>query len=228
MSFTALAPPRVLVVEDDISVREALDVTLSREGYEVQTQATGLDLPEVLERFRPDLAILDIRLPAGPDGLSLARLIRVESDVPIIFLTAAAELDERLAGFDAGGDDYLVKPFSMAELLVRVRALLRRAGRLASASWNVADLVVDEAARVVTRGGTPVELTPTEFDLLCALARNRGQVVPKRRLLTLVWGFDSYDPNLVQVHISSLRRKLEEHGPRIIHTVRSVGYVLRV
>lgn len=209
-------------------MREALEVALSREGYEVRAQATGQNLSETLQRFRPDLAILDIRLPSGPDGLSLARRIRVESDVPILFLTAAGELDERLAGFNAGGDDYLVKPFSMAELLVRVRALLRRAGRLISASWNLADLVVDEAARMVTRGDTSVELTPTEFDLLCALARNRGQVVPKRRLLTMVWGFDSYDPNLVQVHVSSLRRKLEEHGPRIIHTVHGVGYVLRV
>jgi two-component system OmpR family response regulator len=219
--------PRVLVVEDDASVRDALVVALRGEGYEVQPEVDGTVVSEVLEAFRPDLAVLDVRLPAGPDGVSIARRIRAGSDLPIIFVTAADEVDDRLAGFDAGGDDYLVKPFSMAELLARVRALLRRADRLTSAVLQVGDLVVDPAARTAVRGDREIDLTRTEFDLLVALAERRGTVVSKQQLLGLVWDYDAYDQNLVEVHLSSLRRKLEEHGPRIIHTVRGAGYVLR-
>ena len=123
--------------------------------------------------------------------------------------------------------DYLTKPFSVAELNARVRALLRRSGRLASDTWQVGDLVVDEGARLVRRGEVEVDLTRTEFDLLAALGQRRGRTVSKDHLLASVWQFDSYDPNLVEVHVSALRRKLEAHGPRLVHTVRGVGYVLR-
>jgi two-component system, OmpR family, response regulator len=221
------AHPRILLVEDDAAVRDAVAVALRGESYEVSAVPDGGDLPAILERFRPDLAILDVRLSAGPDGLSLARAVRSHGDVPVLFLTAADTVQDRLRGFEAGADDYLVKPFSMEELLARTRALLRRADRLSSPTWQVGDLTVDEAARSVVRGGQPVELTRTEFDLLAALGRHVGQVVPKSKLLAMVWEFESYDPNLVEVHISALRRKLEAHGERLVHTVRGVGYVLR-
>lgn len=222
-----MTAPRILVVEDDLTLRESLAVSFRDAGYQVQEAEDGAAALAALDRFRPDLAVLDVRLPSGPDGFEVARAIRSTSDLPIVFLTARGELDDRLAGFEAGGDDYLTKPFSTAELLVRVQALLRRSGRLESQAWQVADLVVDEAARTVVRDGHPIELTRTEFDLLIALGRSVGTVVSKPRLLAIVWGFESYDENLVEVHISALRRKLEAYGDRLLHTVRGVGYVLR-
>ena len=219
--------PRVLVVEDDAPIRTTLAVALRAEGYEVRAEADGCALVDVVEAFRPDLAVLDVRLPVGPDGYAMASLLRRSSDLPVLFLTAADGVEDRLAGFDAGGDDYVVKPFSMAELLARTRALLRRTGRLASSTWQVGDLVVDDGARVVSRDGAALELTRTEYDLLAVLAQHLGRVLSKTQLLTSVWGFDAYDTNLVEVHVSALRRKLEAGGPRLIQTVRGAGYVLR-
>jgi two-component system OmpR family response regulator len=218
--------PRVLVIEDDTALLDAVGSALRGEGYEVQTAGDGLALRALADGFRPDLAVLDVRLP-GPSGLSLARLLREREPVPIIFLTAADSTEDRLAGFDAGADDYLVKPFVMAELLARVRALLRRSGKLTSEVWQVGDLVVDEATRRVHRNGGSIDLTRTEFDLLVALGRHPDRVLSKTQLLSSVWGFGSFDVNVVEVHISALRRKLEEHGPRVIHTVRGAGYRLR-
>lgn len=218
---------RVLVVEDDAPIRSALGVALRAEGYEVQAEPDGTNLDQVMERFRPDLAVLDVRLPAGPDGYAMARILRGSSDLPVLFLTAADGIDDRLAGFQAGADDYLAKPFSMAELLARTQALLRRAGRLASAVWQVGDLVVDDGARVVMRAGHKLDLTRTEYGLVSLLAQQPGQVHSKVQLLAQVWGFDAYDSNLVEVHMSALRKKLETHGSRLIHTVRGMGYVLR-
>ncbi len=218
---------RVLVVEDDRPVRTSLEVALGAEGYEVRACADASCIQRVVEQFRPDLAILDVRLGSGPDGYSTARLLRAHGDVPVIMVTAADTVGERLEGFSAGADDYLVKPFSIAELLARVEALLRRIGRLASAVRQVGDVIIDEGARTVLRAGKTLDLTRTEFDLLAVLAKHPGQVLSKVQLLTQVWGFDAYDVNLVEVHMSSLRRKLEVHGPRIIQTVRGVGYVLR-
>ncbi len=218
---------RVLVVEDDEPIRNALEVALKAEGYDTRALPDGRSLDAVAQQFRPDLAILDMRLPIGPDGRGLAKVLRATGDVPILFLTAADSLEERLAGFEAGADDYMVKPFSMAELLARARALLRRSGRLASAVWQFGDLVVDEAARTVVRNGAALDLTPTEYELLAVLIQHPGQVLSKTQLLSTVWGFDAYDTNLIEVHVSALRRKLEAHGPRLVHTVRGVGYVLR-
>jgi DNA-binding response OmpR family regulator len=196
-------------------------------GYEVRTVPDGLELGDVLERFRPDLVALDVYLPDGPDGFDLAKEIRSLASIPVVFLTAADAVDQRLKGFELGADDYVVKPFSMAELLARIRAVLRRAGRLNSPTWQVRDLVVDEQNRTVVRADQPVDLTPTEFDLLCTLARTPGQVHSKAQLLSQIWGFDVSDPNLVEVCISSLRRKLEAQGPRLIFTQWGRGYYLR-
>ena len=219
--------PRIVIVEDDAPIRSALDVALRGEGYTVLALSEGTDLLAATDGFKPDLAVLDVRLHVGPDGLTLARQLHRRSALPILFLTAADAVEDRLAGFDAGGDDYLIKPFSMAELLARVRSLLKRAGRLESATWQVGDLVVDDGARSVVRSGLTLELTRTEYDLLAALIRHVGRVLSKTQLLTQVWGFDAYDTNLVEVHMSALRRKLEQAGPRIVHTVRGSGYVLR-
>lgn len=218
---------RILVVEDDRPVRTALEVALREENYEVCACVDAVGLVAVVEQFRPDLAILDVRISTGPDGYSTARLLRRQSSLPIIMLTAADTVAERLEGFSAGADDYLIKPFSMAELLARAEALLRRTGRLTSAVRQVGDVILDDAARTALRAGRRMELTRTEFDLLTVLAKHPGQVLSKVQLLTQVWGFDAYDVNLVEVHMSSLRKKLEVDGPRMIHTVRGVGYVLR-
>lgn len=221
------APARLLVVEDDASLREGVAAALRADGYDVRVASDGRDLAQMAEEFRPDLGILDVRLPAGPDGYALAAELRARGGVPVLFLTAADSLEDRLRGFEVGCDDYLVKPFALAELLVRVKAVLRRSGRLSSSTWEIRDLVVDESDRVSARGGVPLDLTTTEFDLLCALGRRRDRVISKVQLLSLVWGFDEYDPNLVEVHVSALRRKLEAIGPRLIHTVRGEGYVIR-
>lgn len=189
--------------------------------------ADGRDVPSELDGFRPDLVLLDVWLPDGPDGFGLARLVRSRGDVPILFLTAATSLDDRLTGFSSGGDDYVTKPFPMPELLARIHALLRRAGRVRSAVHRVGDLLVDEGARTVLRDGEPIALTPTEFDLLVALVRQRGKVLSKPRLLALVWDRDDHHVNVVEAHVSALRRKLEERGPRVVHTVRGGGYVVR-
>ncbi len=215
------------MVEDDETIRRSLDVALRRAGYAVRAEADGRTLADVVRAFRPDLAILDVRLPVGPDGLAIARHLRREHTLPILFLTAAGGLRARLDGFEAGGDDYLVKPYEIEELLARVKALLRRSGREKDAVWRVGELVVDSGAFSVVRGGTSLALTRTEFDLLVVLVQHAGQVLSKQQLLDQVWGIEADDINLVEVHLSSLRRKLEACGPRIVHTVRGAGYVLR-
>ena len=224
-----MPPPRILVVEDDKTIGEALVVALRGAGYEVHLERDGEGGLRAAETFRADLAILDVRLPAGPSGIDIALRLRQGGDTAILFLTAADAAEERLAGFGAGADDYVVKPFLMAELLARLRALLRRTGRLASAVWQVGELVVDEAARVALVGGVALELTRTEFELLMVLVRHRGQIMSKSQLLGLVWGYDSYDPNVVEVRLSALRRKLEASlpgGEAPIRTVRGMGYVI--
>jgi len=219
--------PRVLVVEDDEALALAVRVGLQAAGYEVEHVADGRGLAEVVDRFHPDLALVDISLPAGPGGFELARTLRSRTDAPVLFMTAADALKDRLAGFEAGADDYVVKPFALAELQARIRAVLRRAGRTVSGSVEVRDLVIDEQHRTVTRAGQPIPLTAIEFDVLATLARAPGRVFSKSQLLSFVWGFDEYDPNLVEVHVSSLRRKLGADRPALIHTERGRGYVLR-
>jgi len=215
------------VVEDDPAIRLPVARELKGQGYQVRSEADGLEMSQVASAFSPDLALLDVRLPDGPDGYEIARMLRAEADVAVLFLTANDGVDARLAGFEVGADDYMVKPFAMAELLARVRAVLRRAGRLSSAVSQVADLVVDGTSHQVTRAGAVLELTRTEFELLSAMVEKPGKVLSMTELMARVWGFDTFDVNLVQVHMSSLRRKMELHGRRLIHTVRGVGYELR-
>lgn len=222
-----MGAPRLLLVEDDPSLREAVRLALDAAGYEVRAEADGSDFAAAVLTFRPDMLILDVRLPVGADGFDLAGQARSLTDVPILFVTAADSLEDRLRGFEVGADDYLVKPFAVAELLVRVRAVLRRTGRLASPTYEVYDLLIDETDRTVRRAGVDIAVTKIEFELLHTLAREAGTVFSKNQLLSLVWGFDGFADNLVEVHISALRRKLEGHGGRLIHTERGEGYVLR-
>jgi DNA-binding response OmpR family regulator len=217
--------PRVLVVEDETTMRESIVRTLDRSGYAAQGLPDGAALEETLEGFRPDLVLLDVMLP-GRDGFLLLDVVRDHCDAGIVMVTARDALDDRLRGLDSGADDYVVKPFLLEELTSRVRAVLRRRGRTPTA-LVVGDLMIDEEAGVATRAGAPLRLTATELRLLRYLAEQRGRVVSKNQILTQVWGYDAYDPNLVEVHLSALRRKLEAHGPRIVHTSRGLGYTLR-
>ena len=218
---------RALVIENDSAVREAVAHALGDDGFEVRCEAGGTSAEQVLTTFRPDIVLLDIGLDDGSNGLQVARRLRSSSDVPVLFVTGAYSVEERLAGFAAGGDDYLTKPFAMEELLARVRAILQRTGRAPRRIWEVGDMVVDEDAHTVAVGDQLIDLTSIEFSLLVTFCRNPGRVLAKVQLLSEVWGFDQYSLNLVEVHVSALRRKLEAHGPRVIRTIRNVGYVLR-
>src|SRR4051812_6279219 len=211
---------RVALVEDEDAVREAVARALRGEGFAVSAYADVPDVDELL-RTAPDLAVLDVLLPGG-EGLALCQALRARRVLPVVFLTARDGVADRLAGFDHGADDYLVKPFALEELLARVRAVLRRAGR-GPGPLVAGDLLVDEAAGEASRGGEPLGLTATELRLLAFLVRHRGQVLSKHQLLSQVWGYDAFDPNLVEVHVSALRRKLEARGPRLVQTVRGLG-----
>lgn len=215
------ASGRVVVVEDEAAVREAVLDGLRDDGFVATGFADVVDVETVLAGA-PDLAVLDIALPGG-SGFVLARALRARSTVSIIFLTARDAVADRVRGLELGADDYLVKPFALEELLARVRAVLRRYGRL-SAVLEAGDLLIDEDEGLVTRAGVPIALTGTELRLLAFLVRHCGQVLSKDQLLTQVWGYDAYDANLVEVHVSALRRKLELAGPRVIETIRGIGY----
>jgi len=220
-------PARILIVEDDQSLRDLLTAALQREGWEVRAVSDAHAGEQAVEQFQPDVAILDIQLGDGPDGLTLAKRIRQKSDVPFVFLTDRTGVEDRLAGFESGADDYLAKPFILAELLARLRVVLRRRGRIGAAQVVEIDaLRIDESGRRAFVADELVDLTRIEFELLANLAGQIGRVASKTDLLSRVWGFEGYDQNLVEVHISSLRRKLGEAG-RLIQTVRGVGYVLR-
>jgi two-component system, OmpR family, response regulator MprA len=221
-------PGRVLVVEDDDAITDVLRRTLRQEGHEVRASADGIGALRAAEEFVPDLVILDLGLP-GLDGVEVCRRLRAESDVPILILTARTDLDDRVVGLDSGADDYLVKPFERQELLARMRALMRRRPPRGSAALVVGDLRLNPDTREVTRGDRGIELTNREFELLEHLMRNERLVVSRERLLEEVWGYDPLAmTNTIDVFISNLRRKLEEEGePRVLHTKRGAGYVLR-
>jgi two-component system response regulator MprA len=223
---------RVLVVDDEPAVRESIGRGLRFEGYQVELASDGhAALDAVLSR-RPDVVVLDVMMP-GLDGLETCRRLRITGDrVPVLMLTARRNVGDRVAGLDAGADDYLVKPFALEELLARVRALLRRVDPADPADRDAltfADLRLDPANRAVTRNGRMVDLTRTEFELLAVLLRQATRVVTRSVLFTEVWGYDfGTRSNSLDVYIGYLRRKLEADGePRLVHTVRGVGYVLR-
>lgn len=213
----------MLVVEDAEAIRTAVLAGLSEAGYSTAGRSDGRTLEQDLVNFRPDLVVLDIMLP-GRDGFSLLDVVRRHSDAGVVMLTARDGVDDRLRGLHGGADDYVVKPFALAELVARVTAVLRRMGRTPR-TVEIGDLLIDAEAGDVRRAGRRIELTATELRLLDYLAAQRGRVVSKGQILTRVWGYTAYDPNLVEVHISALRRKLGE--PRLLHTVRGLGYVLR-
>ncbi|MFF0345413.1 response regulator transcription factor [Kribbella sp. NPDC004875] len=216
---------RVLVVEDAEPIRTAVGIALTEAGHDVRTRPDGDGFERELAQYRPDLVLLDVMLP-GRDGFELLTVAQETSNAGVILLTARDAVGDRLHGLRTGADDYVVKPFVLAELIARVEAVLRRMGRLRTV-LVIGDLEVDVEARAVRRGGTEIELTATEFKLLAFLAGRAEKVVGKTQLLTAVWGYDDYADNLVEVYVSGLRRKLEAHGPRLLHTVRGSGYVLR-
>jgi len=224
MSATGL---RVLLVEDDPLVREILTAALQGAGYDVQAEVDGSRVERAVSTYLPDIALIDLHLGNGVNGITVARRLRATKDIPFVFLTAATRIEDVLAGFDVGGDDYVVKPFVMAELLVRMQAVLRRWGRVGRSVLQVKDLVIDTQAHSAVRAGKVMDLTHREFSLLATLAQHPGIVLSKVQLLTQVWGSEHYDLNLVEVHICALRRKLDKDGQPLIHTVRGVGYVLR-
>ena len=223
---------RILVVDDDRAVRESLRRSLTFNGYSVSLAEDGVEALTTITEERPDVVILDVMMPRL-DGLEVCRQLRsTGDDLPILVLTARDSVSERVAGLDAGADDYLPKPFALEELLARMRALLRRStldDQADSATMTFADLTLDPVTRDVTRGTRHISLTRTEFALLEMLIANPRRVLTRSRILEEVWGFDfPTSGNALEVYVGYLRRKTEAEGePRLIHTVRGVGYVLR-
>jgi DNA-binding response OmpR family regulator len=221
--------PLVLVVDDDEEIRKALERALRLEGFAVRVAEGGQAALQLVEQERPGVMVLDMVMP-DLSGISVVTRLRARgNDTPICILSARDEVEDRVAGLEAGADDYVVKPFDIGELAARLRALLRRMPAGDGEPIRVGDLLVDPARRSVQRVGRPVELTRREFDLLEELARHRNVVLTRGQLLESVWGYDfEVDGNVVDVFVGYLRRKLEADGEaRMIHTVRGVGFVLR-
>jgi two-component system, OmpR family, response regulator MprA len=219
----------ILIVDDEPSVQQAINRALTLEGYAVRMAADGTEALTAIAAAQPDLVILDVLMP-GIDGLEVARrLRRAGNRVPILMLTAREAVDDRVAGLDAGADDYLAKPFALAELLARVRALLRRNAPPDNEVLRFADLTLDPVTQEVQRGSRSIELTRTEYLLLELFMRHPRQVLSRTAIFEQVWGYDfGYDSNSLDVYIGYLRRKMEDAGePRLIHTRRGAGYVLR-
>jgi two-component system, OmpR family, response regulator len=222
---------RILTVDDESSLTELLSMALRYEGWEVSTASSGLAAVKTAREIRPDAIVLDMMLPDF-DGLEVMRRIRSEQpDVPVIFLTARDALDDRIGGLTAGGDDYVTKPFSLEELVARLRGLLRRSGAATARNESqlvVGDLILDEDSHEVSRGGTIISLTATEFELLRYLMRNPRRVLSKAQILDRVWNYDfGGQANVVELYISYLRKKIDAGRPAMIHTMRGAGYVLK-
>ena len=224
-------PIRVLAVDDEPSITELLGMALRYEGWEVFTASRGRQAVEVAKLHKPDVAILDVMLP-DIDGFEVMRRIRADQpNIPVIFLTAKDAVRDRISGLTAGGDDYVTKPFSVEELVARLRALLRRSGTATQESNSqlvVGDLVLDEDSHEVTRDGDEIHLTNTEFELLRYLMRNPRRVLSKAQILDRVWNYDfGGQANVVELYISYLRKKIDAGREPMIHTVRGAGYVVK-
>jgi two-component system, OmpR family, response regulator len=225
-------PLRVLVVDDESTLTELLSMALRYEGWEVRGAGTGAAAVRLAREFTPDAVVLDVMLPDF-DGLEVLRRLRGHAPhVPVLFLTARDAVEDRVAGLTAGGDDYVTKPFSLEEVVARLRALMRRAGVGVSARQEalltVGDLTLDEDSHEVRRGGELIALTATEYELLRYLMRNPRRVLSKAQILDRVWNYDfGGQANVVELYISYLRKKIDAGRPRMIHTVRGAGYVLK-
>ncbi|MDR7279564.1 response regulator transcription factor [Catenuloplanes atrovinosus] len=225
------SPVRVLVVDDESTLAELLSMALRYEGWEVRSAGDGSGAVRAARDFRPDAVILDVMLP-DMDGLEVLRRLRGEApEVPVLFLTAKDSVEDRIAGLTAGGDDYVTKPFSLEEVVARLRGLMRRAGRAAmrsDAELVVGDLTLDEDSHEVRRGGDQITLTATEFELLRYLMRNPRRVLSKAQILDRVWNYDfGGQANVVELYISYLRKKIDAGRKPMIHTMRGAGYVLK-
>jgi two-component system OmpR family response regulator len=225
------AEARLLVVDDEPNIVELLSASLRYAGFEVVTAMNGADAVKAVERHRPDLVVLDVMLP-DVDGFVVLRRLRSGSHpLPVVFLTARDANDDKVTGLTLGGDDYVTKPFSLEEVVARIRAVLRRTRATASgasARLTVGDVELDEDSHQVWSGGREVQLSPTEFNLLRYLLLNAGRVVSKSQILDHVWSYDfDGDVNIVESYISYLRRKLDDGSEPLIHTVRGIGYVIR-
>ncbi|HEY2762559.1 MAG TPA: response regulator transcription factor [Pseudonocardiaceae bacterium] len=224
-------PVRVLVVDDEATLTELISMALRYEGWEVRGAGDGATAVRVAREFRPDAVVLDIMLP-DIDGLDVLRRLRAEiPEIPVLFLTARDAVEDRIAGLTAGGDDYVTKPFSLEEVVARLRGLIRRAGRAAAAVGTqlvVGDLTLDEDSHEVSRAGEQITLTATEFELLRFLIRNPRRVLSKAQILDRVWHYDfGGQSNVVELYVSYLRKKIDAGREPMIHTVRGAGYVLR-
>ena len=224
-------PIRVVAVDDEPSLIELLSMAMRYEGWDVHTATTGTEAVRVAREVRPDALVLDMMLPDF-DGLEVMRRVRTEQpDVPVIFLTARDGVADRIAGLTAGGDDYVTKPFSLEEVIARLRGLLRRSGATTARPDTqivVGDLILDEDSHEVTRAGETIKLTATEFELLRYLMRNPKRVLSKAQILDRVWNYDfGGQANVVELYISYLRKKIDADREPMIHTMRGVGYVLR-
>ncbi|MEA5120944.1 MAG: response regulator transcription factor [Propionibacterium sp.] len=224
-------PLRVLAVDDEPSLTELLSMALRYEGWNARTAGTGSEAVRTAREFQPDAIVLDMMLPDF-DGLEVMRKVRADQpDVPVIFLTAKDAVADRVAGLTAGGDDYVTKPFSLEEVIARLRALMRRSGaasRRPDAQLVVGDLIMDEDTHEVSRGGEPIHLTATEFELLRFMMRNPRRVLSKAQILDRVWNYDfGGQANVVELYISYLRKKIDVGRQPMIHTLRGAGYVLK-
>nr|WP_281249258.1 response regulator transcription factor [Tessaracoccus bendigoensis] len=224
-------PIRILTVDDEPSLIELLSMAMRYEGWDVYTATTGSDAVKVAREVGPDALVLDMMLPDF-DGMEVMRRIRTEQpDVPVIFLTAKDGVTDRIAGLTAGGDDYVTKPFSLEEVIARLRGLLRRSGATTvrpDTQIIVGDLILDEDSHEVTRAGNQIHLTATEFELLRFLMRNPKRVLSKAQILDRVWNYDfGGQANVVELYISYLRKKIDAEREPMIHTMRGAGYVLR-
>jgi two-component system OmpR family response regulator len=230
LSGAAQVEARLLVVEDDPNILELLSASLRFAGFVVSTATSGTQAVQVARDERPDLVVLDVMLP-DLDGFEVIRKLRDGGTrTPVVFLTARDATDDKIRGLTLGGDDYVTKPFSLEELTARIRAVLRRTGgQPSSARLTFADLELDEEAHEVWRNGVRVSLSPTEFKLLRYLMANAGRVLSKGQILDHVWSYDFRgDDSIVESYISYLRRKVDSVEPRLIHTLRGVGYVMRL